>query len=191
MLPSRSEQLALPRRRLHSKLRSGHISGILSSLFHIPFGILSPHILSGTYSDILSAILICTSAVTILHFLIFFAELQFRNSKKSTTCPFAPAIVARPLADWTLKWCLGQVRWVWGTAKPVGSLPGHVEVGCVATQAGTSYLIQAPCASTSSKGKSVESPKEAWPNTLMQLMHDFIFSGRVGVLRQEAYKRNA
>ena len=55
-----------------------------------------------------------------------------------------------------------------GAAKPIRSLLGHAKLGDsyralypALTQAGTSYLIQAPCASTSSKGKSVESPKEA------------------------------
>ncbi len=43
-------------------------------------------------------------------------------------------------------------------------------------QAGASYLIQAPrgCASTSSKGKSVESPKEAWRRKSHQV---FAFQG--------------
>ena len=55
-----------------------------------------------------------------------------------------------------------------GAAKPIRSLLGHAKLGDsyralypALTQAGTSYLIQAPCASASSKGKSVESPKEA------------------------------
>ena len=52
----------------------------------------------------------------------------------------------------------------WTNQKSVGYYQACA-LCCALTQAGASYLMQAPCASASSKGKSVESPKEAWPNT--------------------------